>query len=508
MDDEQLRVGKEYWLKLGTRLVDAVVAKVVCAIDVNTGERHPVSVLGKNEIGQCQVELSEAIVADLFSNRKTLGEFILIDRVTHATSACGVIDKIWESGKKKGLGFNTRLLHFPAEAGTGATLPSIAQSSAFAYESAEKLEKVFQGRAPGFAYTRIGNPTVAAFENRIAAIEGAMSAVATSSGMAAISIALLNILQAGDELISASGLFGGTLELFRDFEKFGIKTIYVDTVTAEAVKKAATPRTKAVFAELIGNPKLDVVDVESVAKVCSELGIPLVIDSTTATPAIVRPLELGASVVVHSASKYISGQGNAISGVILDGGKFLWSEKFGALSEFLTFGKMAYTVRLRQDTWRNFGPCMAPENAFYGILGLETMGIRMERICGNASKLARALSKNPSVSSVNYPTLGEYSDTANRVLGGNGGGILTIRAGSKERAMKLINGLKLAKIATNIGDVRTLVIHPDSTIYLHCSKEGKENAGVFDDLIRISVGIEDPEDLIEDFRQAAEKLQV
>ncbi|MDR1642339.1 MAG: PLP-dependent transferase [Clostridiales bacterium] len=396
-------------------------------------------------------------------------------------------------------------MHFPAEAGSGATLPPIHQSSAFAYDSAEKLEKVFQGKMPGFAYTRIGNPTVATFENRIASIEGAMSAVATSSGMAAVSMALLNILQSGDELISASGLFGGTLDLFHDFEKLGIHTRYVDTVTAESVRGAFTSKTRAVFAELIGNPKLDVVDVESVGKVCSELGIPLIIDSTTATPALVRPIDLGASIVVHSSSKYISGQGNAISGVILDGGKFLWNGKFGALSEYLNFGKMAFTIRLRQDTWRNFGPCMAPENAFFGILGLETLGLRMDRICDNAAKLARSLARNPSISSVNYPTLGEYSDVSNRTLGGKGGGILTIRTGSRERAIGLINGLKIAKIATNIGDVRTLVIHPDSTIYLHCSLEGKVNAGVFDDLIRVSVGIEDPEDLIEDFRQAAEK---
>jgi len=408
------------------------------------------------------------------------------------------------------LKFNTRLLHggFPPDA-FGSTVPPVYQVSAFAHESAEKLEKVFANKAPGFAYTRISNPTVSAFEKRIAVLEGGADAVSCSSGMAAVSMALINILQSGDEIIAGSGLFGGTLDLLGDLAAFGIRTRFLPEVTAEALSGAVTPDTKAVFAELIGNPRLDVVDIRAVADVADSAGVCLIIDSTTASPALVRPFDLGAHIVVHSSSKYINGSGNAISGVIVDGGKFPWDfDRYPALAKFRQFGRLAYTARLRQDTWRNFGACIAPENAWLNTIGLETLGLRMERLCLNAGRLASFLQGLPQIT-VNYPGLPSspwQPLVAKQMENARAGAILTLRAGTKEKAFALINALRYAKIATNIGDVRTLVIHPASTIYNHSTEEVKQAAGVYDDLIRVSVGLEDIDDLTEDFENAVKTM--
>ena len=402
--------------------------------------------------------------------------------------------------------FNTALLHqaFPCDAQTGATLTPIYQVSAFAQGSAEKLERVFHNQAPGFAYTRIGNPTVDAFEKRIAALEGGIGAVACSSGMAAVTVTLLNLLQAGDEIIAGTGLFGGTIDLFRDLKQLGITVRYADPVTPEQIAPQINEKTRAVFAELIGNPKLNVVDLKAVSALCHSRGLPLIIDSTTATSYLIKPFAFGADIVVHSASKYINGSGDAISGILVDSGNFAWdSERYPALAEYKKFGKFAFLARLRNGLWRNTGACLAPFNAYLNSLGLETLGLRMERICQNALQLAEYLQDVPGMS-VNYPALPQspYYELTKQQLGGKGGAILTLRAGSRERAFKLIDALEYALIATNIGDVRTLVIHPASTIYAHSTPAEMEAAGVYDDSIRISVGIEDIEDLIADFAQA------
>ena len=401
--------------------------------------------------------------------------------------------------------FNTALLHGKAtDDKFGATQTPIYQVSAFSHDSAETLGKVFANRAPGFSYSRIGNPTVDAFEKRIAALEGGIGAIACSSGMSAVTMALLNILHAGDEVIAGSGLFGGTIDLFGDLAQFGITAKFVDSVTAESVEPLINERTKAVFAELIGNPKLDVVDIRSVSEVCHANGIPLIIDSTTATPYLVRPFEYGADIVVHSASKYINGGGNSIAGIITDSGRFRWdSGKFPAFDGYKIFGKFAYLAKLRNGFWRNAGACISPFNAYMCSVGLETLGLRMERICDNAKALAEHIQTLDGVT-VNYPALetSPYHDLVRSQFGGKGGGILTVRAGSKEKAFRLINSLKYALIATNIGDIRTLVIHPASTIYLHAADEQREKAGVYDDTVRVSVGIEDRDDLIKDFENA------
>ena len=410
------------------------------------------------------------------------------------------------------MNFNTTLLHkdFGSDRCTGSTLTPIYQVSAFSQESAEKLEAVFNNRAPGFAYTRIGNPTTDSFERRIASLEKGVGAVACSSGMAAVTISLLNILQAGDEVIASAGLFGGTIDLFHDLEAFGIKTRFVTEVTAETVRSQLNEKTKAVFTELIGNPKLNVVDLKSVADVAHQGGVPFIVDSTTATPYLVRPFDFGADIVVHSSSKYINGNGSAISGIIVDSGKFKWDfARYKGLEEYKRFGKFAYIAKLRNGIWRNVGCCVAPATSFLNSLGLETLGLRMDRLCSNALQLAEFLQGFEGIT-VNYPALKQspYYDLVQSQFGGKGGAILTIDAGSKEKAFKIINNLKYATIATNIGDLRTLVIHPDSTIFTHGTKEQKENAGVFEGTIRVSIGIEDIEDLKEDFEQAIKGIDL
>ncbi|MBE6022644.1 MAG: O-acetylhomoserine aminocarboxypropyltransferase/cysteine synthase [Cellulosilyticum sp.] len=406
--------------------------------------------------------------------------------------------------------FDTKLLHGQATKShlSGATIPPISQVSAFAYDTAEELEKVFNNRAPGFAYTRISNPIIDSFERRVNELEGGKGAVACASGMSAITQALLNILSEGDEIIAGSGLFGGTIDLFKDFEKFGIKTRFVKHITIEEIEPLINENTKVVYGEVIGNPGLDVMDIKAVADFVHSKNIPLIVDSTTATPYLIRPFEFGADIIVHSSSKYINGSGNSISGVIVDSGNFKWDGiRYKGFEEYKKYGSLAYIAKLRNGIWRNMGGCLAPMNAFLNIIGMETLGLRMERICDNAKSLAEAINQTGIVTA-NYPTIegSPYQDLVKKQFNGKGGGILTIRAGSKERAYRFMNTLKYALKATNIGDSKTLVIHPASTIYTHNTKEQMQNAGVWEDTIRVSIGIEDTQDLIEDFIAAIKSL--
>ncbi len=403
-------------------------------------------------------------------------------------------------------GFNTKLLHgVPVEDKYGATQTPIYQSSAFAHESAEELEGIFTNKAFGFSYTRINNPTVEAFEKKITLLEGGMASVACASGMAALCNGLLNILKAGDEIVASAGLYGGTVELFEDFEAYGIRTHYVQKNDPSAYEELITDNTKLVFAESIGNPKLDVTDIQAIAEVAHRHEIPLVIDNTVATPYLVKPISLGADIVIHSSSKYINGNSDAISGVITWSGKFKWDyEKYTGLAPYKKFGPMSYIVKLRNGLFRNFGACLSPQNAFLNNLGLETLGLRMERECANALELARFLQNLDENITVEYPglTTSAYHELAKKQFGDKYGAIVTIRVGSKERAFSIINHLQIPLILSNIGDTKTLVIHPASTIAVHLSKEDQEQSGVYEDLIRISVGIEDVEDLKADFEQA------
>ena len=403
--------------------------------------------------------------------------------------------------------FNTALLHgdFRGDKNTGATQTPIYQSSAFEHASAETLEKIFNNMAPGFSYSRISNPTIEAFEKRMTVLEGGVASVACSSGMAAITNAFTNILQSGDEIVCSASLYGGSIDLFRDLESFGIKTHYVNNNDVEQFRAATNENTRLYFAETIGNPRLDVTDIRLIADEAHRAGVPFIVDNTVATAYLIKPIEYGADIVVNSTSKYVNGNSNSISGVITDSGNFKWDIiKYPGMKDFKKYGPYAYTAKLRNGIYRNTGACLSPQNAFYNILGMETLGIRMERVCSNAMILAKYLNDNYGNLRVNYPGLenSEFYNIAKKELNNGFGGIITIRTGSKEKAFKFINALQIPLNVSNIGDTKTLVIHPSSTISAHSTEEEKKIAGVYDDLVRISVGIEDVQDLIEDFTQA------
>ena len=405
-------------------------------------------------------------------------------------------------------GFNTGLLHGTNEKyPQGATQVPIYQSSAFRHDSAEDLEKIFDNKKMGFSYTRINNPTVESFEKRVTMLEDGIGSVACASRMAALTNAFLNILQAGDEIVAACGLYGGTVELFDDLKPFGISVKYVSENKPEAFEAEITEKTRLVFAETIGNPKLDVTDIQAVAEVAHKHDVPLIVDNTVATPYLIQPLKLGADIVVHSSSKYINGSSDAISGILVCGKGLKWDpDRYPGLAPYRKFGPFAYIAKLRNGLFRNTGACLAPQNAFLNNLGLETLGLRMQRQCDNALELARFLQSLGGDIEVNYPGLEEspYHEIAKKQFRNGYGAIVTVRTGSKEKAFSIINSLKIPLIISNIGDTKTLVIHPESTIAAHISDEEKQQSGVFEDLIRISVGIEDIEDLKEDFKQAIE----
>jgi O-acetylhomoserine (thiol)-lyase len=409
------------------------------------------------------------------------------------------------------MNFNTKLLHgnFSCDEKTGATTTPIYQSTAFRHQTAEDLENIFAGSQPGFVYTRLGNPSIDSFERRISLLEDGAGAVACASGMAAVTLAVLNIVKSGEEIVAGSGIFGGTYSLFKGLEEFGVVTRCASANTAAAFAACINAKTRLIFVETIGNPKLDVADLRLLSDLAHKNNIPLLVDNTVTTPYLIQPLQWGADIVIHSTSKYLNGSGNSIGGIIIDGGRFPWGNgKFPSFNDFRKYGKFAYLAKLRKGLFKDFGPCLSPFNAFLTATGMETLGLRMERLCDSAGKLAAALAQSRQVVSVNYPGLPDNSfhEVAKRQFGGRYGAILTIRVGSKANAFQVINSLKYALNLANIGDARTLVIHPASTIYSVNSLEEKEQAGVYEDLIRISVGLEDVEDLIEDFTQALAKL--
>lgn len=404
--------------------------------------------------------------------------------------------------------FTTRLLHgsFGPDKATGATTQPIYQTSAFYQETAEDMAQVFAGRKPGFVYTRVSNPTLMSLERRINELEGGAGAVACASGMAAVSQAVLNVLQEGDELVASGGLYGGTSSFFRDLAHYGIRARYAAGDSPEAFEAAITERTRLLYVETIGNPKLDVPDIAALAGVAHAHGIPLFVDNTVTTPYLCQPLALGADVVIHSTSKALNGNGNSIGGLVVSGRQFNWTpDRFPKFKEY-RFGPMSFLVRLRMRMVTDYGGCMAPMNAYLTGIGLDTLALRLDRITSTALTLAEDLEERGI--QVNYPGLAAspYHELAKRQFGGRFGAMLTIRLGTKERAFSFIDHLHYVLNVSNIGDARTLVIHPATTIFLHASEQEKAAAGVTDDLVRINVGLEDPEDLLEDFHQALEQL--
>lgn len=402
----------------------------------------------------------------------------------------------------------TLLVHGGLEPGPGgATAVPIVQSSSFAKPTAEELENLFRGRAAGPVYTRLGNPTTEALEKRLALLEGGGSAIATASGMAAITTAALTILRAGDEILSSSSLFGGTYSLFRDtLPQYGITAQFVDPLDLDGVRKAITDRTRLLFVETIGNPKLDVPDVPALAQIAHDAGLPLLVDTTVTSPYLATGARLGADLLAYSTSKYINGTGTTIGGAIIDRGTFDWnSPKFPHFAPFhRKFRNVAFTARARKRIHRDLGGCAAPFNSFLLTEGLQTLALRMDRHCSNALVLAQFLQGHPRVAWVNYPGLADSPHLAmvTRLYGGRASGLLTFGVADKAAAFRTINRLKLAKNLASIGDAKTLVIHPASTICAEYSEAEKARLGAADDTIRVSVGIESVRDIVEDFRQA------
>ncbi len=406
---------------------------------------------------------------------------------------------------------------YEPKAGEARIVP-IVQSTTFKYDDADYVAKLFDLEVPGFFYTRLGNPTADAFEKKIAQMEGGVAALATSSGQAAITLAMLNICQAGQHIVSASTLYGGTYNLFSStLPKLGIEVTFVNPdAPAEEIAAAFRPTTRALYAETIGNPGMNVLDFEKFASVAKAQQVPLVIDNTMATPYLCRPFELGANIVVHSATKYIDGHATSLGGVIVDGGTFNWDNgKFPELVEpdasyhgmqyVKTFGPAAYIIKARVQLMRDLGANVAPMNAFLFNLGLHTLPLRMQRHSENALALARHLEAHPAVSWACYPGLASHSShgRAQKYLPKGASGVLTFGIkGGAAAGKKFMEACKLIALVVHVGDARSCVLHPASTTHRQLSEEQQLSSGVSPDLIRLSVGIEHIDDLIADVDQA------
>lgn len=392
-----------------------------------------------------------------------------------------------------------------------ATTTPIIQSASYAYKNAEDLQKVFDGKLPGFLYSRIANPTVNSFEKRVNLLEDGLGSIATSSGMAAISAVVMALTKSGDQIISSSSLYGGTFLLFNKIlHDYGVSTKYVESTNIESYKTAINEKTKLIFLETMGNPKLDIPDIKAISDLSDDAKIPLVVDSTLTTPYLFQSKNFGVGIAIHSATKYISGNGTSIGGILVDLGNFDWSTyKDPRIQEqYKRIGEMAFLQVVRGNILQNIGSCLSPFNAFLHNLGLETLALRMEKHCSNALELAKFLNKHQKVVSVNYPGISgnQYHNIAKKQFNGNFGGLLTFQLNSKEECFKFINNLKLVIHAANLGDAKTLVIHPASTIYHESTQEEMETAGVTNNLIRVSVGIESVRDIINDFKNALEEI--
>ncbi|HAG76401.1 MAG TPA: O-acetylhomoserine aminocarboxypropyltransferase [Thauera sp.] len=422
----------------------------------------------------------------------------------------------------RNFGFDTLCLHAGQipDAATGSRAVPIYQTTSYVFDSPEEAASLFNLQTFGNVYSRISNPTVAVFEERMAALEGGRAAVATGSGMAAQMIALLNICEAGDEIVAARTLYGGThTQLDVNFRKLGIDTVFVDPDMPENFARAITPKTKAIYAETLGNPSLNVLDLEAVAQIANAAGLPLFIDNTFASPYLCRPFEWGAAISVHSATKFIGGHGTTMGGVIVESGKFPWDNgRFPTMTEpspgyhgvrfFETFGDFGFTMKCRMEGMRTFGPVLSPFNAFQLLQGLETLPLRMDRHCSSALAVARHLESHPKVAWVNYPGLesSPYHALAKKYLPRGAGAVLSFGIkGGAAAGQKFIDSVEFLSHLANIGDAKTLVIHPASTTHRQLSEEQQVAAGVPPDLIRLSVGLETLDDILWDIDQALSK---
>ncbi len=424
----------------------------------------------------------------------------------------------------KNLKTETLMLHGGQEADptTGARAVPIYQTSSYEFKNTEHAANLFALKEFGNIYTRLMNPTTDVLEKRIAAMEGGVGALAVASGQSAITLALLNIAQAGDEIVSADNLYGGTYNLFHyTFKRLGIKVNFVKSDDLEEFRKSITPKTKAIYAESIGNPKLNITDIKALSEIAHENGIPLILDNTV-SPYLLRPFDYGVDIIVYSTTKFIGGHGTSIGGVIVDSGKFDWTNgKFPLIAEpepsyhginfieaLKPLGNIAYIIKARVTVLRDLGPCMSPFNAFLFLQGLETLHLRMPCHSENALAVAQHLEKHPSVSWVNYPGLetSPEKDRADKYLPKGAGAIVGFGIeGGAEVGKKFIDSLELISHLANVGDAKTLAIHPASTTHQQLSEEEQLATGVTPDYIRLSVGIENIEDIIKDIEQALKK---
>ncbi|SMO50852.1 homocysteine synthase [Melghirimyces algeriensis] len=406
---------------------------------------------------------------------------------------------------------------------TNARAVPIYQTTSYTFNDTQHAANLFSLAEPGNIYTRIMNPTQEVFEKRMAALEGGVGALAVSSGQAASTYAILNIAGAGDEIVASSNLYGGTYNLFRHtLPKLGIQVTFVDPSDPENFRNAVTEQTKAIYGESLGNPGMDILDIESVAEVAHEAGIPLIVDNTLATPVLLKPIQFGADIVVHSATKFIGGHGTSIGGIIIDSGKFDWTNgKFPGLVEpdpsyhgisyTEALGELAYITKARVQLLRDLGAAISPFNVFLLLQGLETLHLRMERHSENALKLAQWLKGHEQVTWVNHPGLSGQSDDerVKKYLPKGQGAIFTFGIkGGLEAGRRFIDHVNLFSHLANVGDAKSLVIHPASTTHQQLTEEEKRSAGVHPELIRLSVGIESVDDLIEDLDQALKKSVV
>ena len=416
-------------------------------------------------------------------------------------------------------GFETLCIHagqLPDPA-TGARAVPIYQTAAYVFDSCDHAASLFNLQTFGNIYSRIMNPTNAVFEERMAALEGGRAAVGVASGMAAQLVALLTIVKSGDEIVSSSTLYGGTYTQFDvNFRDLGINVKFVNPDEPENFRKAITKKTKALFAETISNPLGNVLDIEAVANIAREAGVPLIIDNTFATPYLCRPIEFGADIIVHSATKFICGHGTSIGGVLVESGRFPWdngnfpgmtepSKAYHGVRFYETFGDFGYTMKARCEILRAYGPALSPFNAFLFLQGLETLNLRMERHCSNALAVAEFLKDHPAVTWVNYPGLPDspYYGLAQKYLPKGAGSIFTFGIkGGRDAGIRFIEGVEFLSHLANVGDAKTLVIHPASTTHRQLSEEEQAAAGVNPEMVRVSVGLETLDDILWDIDQA------
>ena len=411
--------------------------------------------------------------------------------------------------------FQTRVIHAAQspKGWQGATLPPIFQTASHSHETAENLSQTFAGMTTDHIYMRLTNPTNRILEEKLTDLEGGKGAVVMSSGMAAIANTCMALLRNGDEFVTGNSLFMSTYLLFANvFKKYGITVRFVEATDLEAMEEAINDQTRFVFLETIGNPKMDVPDLAGAAKIAHAHGIPLVVDNTLATPFLCRPLELGADVVLHSTTKYLSGHGDAVGGVVIDGGNFSWSrERFPDFEPFIERkGPLAFMDKVWREHHINFGTTQAPLHAYLTMIGLDTLVLRMERHMSNALEVARYLKSRSEVVCVNYPGLEDYPfrETALKQFGGRGfGGMMAFNLKDQAACFQFIANLKLIYNLANLGDCKTLVIHPHSSQYVSFEESTRQELSITDDLIRLSVGIEAVEDICADLGQALDKVK-